>query len=217
MAIWQQPTTQWGFLVVGLLFLTHCTTPPTKPIKREVGYVEKGMASWYGPGFHGKPTASGERYDMHKMTAAHKTLPLGTVVQVQSLSTNRQVTVRINDRGPFIRGRIIDLSYGAAKDLKMIGKGTEPVQLTVLGFQQSAKSLGPFWIQVGSFHDRTQAAALHKRLAEDYTKVRLLSVELPTGTWYRVQVGEFSTEKRAHAVGKQLHNTLGVLPVVVPK
>ena len=217
MTIWQQPSTQWSFLVIGFLVLTDCTTSPPKTIKREVGYVEKGTASWYGPGFHGKPTASGERYDMHKLTAAHKTLPLGTVVQVHSLSTDRQVTVRINDRGPFIRGRIIDLSYKAAKDLRMIGKGTDSVRLTVLGYLKSVKSHGPFWVQVSSFQDRPQAAALRKQLAKEYANVRLLSVELPTGTWYRVQVGEFSSEKSAQSVATQIHNTLGVLPVVVPK
>lgn len=217
MTIWQQPSKQWGLLVVGFLVLTDCTTSPPKTIEREVGYVEKGTASWYGPGFHGKPTASGERYDMHKLTAAHKTLPLETVVQVRSLSTDRQVTVRINDRGPFIQGRIIDLSYRAAKDLRMIGRGTDSVRLTVLGYQESVKSHGPFWIQVSSFHDRTQAATLHKQLAKDYTNVRVLAVELPTGIWYRVQVGEFSTEKSAKTVATRLHNRLGVLPVVFPK
>ena len=104
------------------LVFTNCATPPPKPIDPQIGYAEEGIASWYGPGFHGKLTASGERYDMHQMTAAHKRLPLGTIVKVRRLATGRSVTVKINDRGPFIRGRIIDLSYGAAKALRMVEK-----------------------------------------------------------------------------------------------
>src|SRR5262245_16837444 len=90
-----------------------CRSAPP-PVERfpgyPIGYVERGVASWYGPGFHGDKTANGERYDMHKLTAAHRTLPLGAVATVRSLTTGRQVTVRINDRGPFARGRILDLS-----------------------------------------------------------------------------------------------------------
>ena len=91
-----------------------------------------GIASWYGPSFHGKSSASGEPYDMWAMTAAHRTLPFGTIVQVESLKTGKTVRVRINDRGPFIRGRIIDLSYAAARELSMIGTGTDEVLLTIV-------------------------------------------------------------------------------------
>lgn len=95
-------------------------------------YDEVGIASWYGPGFHGKVTASGEPYDMYAFTAAHKTLPFGTVVRVVDLSTGRSVVVRINDRGPFVPGRIIDLSYAAAEALGMVERGTARVGLVVL-------------------------------------------------------------------------------------
>jgi rare lipoprotein A len=92
---------------------------------------EQGIASWYGPGFYGKRTANGERFKKSEMTAAHKTLPFGTKVRVRSLSTGREVSVRINDRGPFKKGRVIDLSYAAAKKLGILQKGMEKVELVV--------------------------------------------------------------------------------------
>jgi len=97
-----------------------------------VRYDEVGIASWYGPGFHGKTTASGEPYDMYAFTAAHKTLPFGTVVRVVDLATGRSVVVRINDRGPFVAGRIIDLSYAAAEALGILERGIARVGLVVL-------------------------------------------------------------------------------------
>ena len=93
--------------------------------------LERGQASWYGPGFHGRRTASGERYDMYALTAAHKTLPFGTLVRVRSLVTGREVEVRINDRGPFSAGRVIDVSQAAAEALGMLGLGVKNVQLLV--------------------------------------------------------------------------------------
>ena len=92
-----------------------------------IGFVERGVASWYGPGFHGNKTANGERYDMHQLTAAHRTLPLGSIAVVRSLSTDRQVTIRINDRGPFARGRVLDLSFAGAQALGMTGVGTDQI------------------------------------------------------------------------------------------
>ena len=95
-------------------------------------FTEQGTASWYGPNFNGKPTASGEKFNQSAMTAAHKTYPFGTVVRVTNLRNGRSVEVRINDRGPFVKGRIIDLSRGAAKKIDMIQAGTVPVRLDVL-------------------------------------------------------------------------------------
>lgn len=96
------------------------------------GAVERGMATWYGGSLHGGPTASGERFDQNAMTAAHKTLPMGSVVRVTNLKNDRQVTVRINDRGPYARGRIIDVSRAAARVLRMIEDGVVPVVVEVL-------------------------------------------------------------------------------------
>jgi rare lipoprotein A len=96
------------------------------------GYRQKGLASWYGPKFHGRTTASGERYNMFDMTAAHKTLPFGTKVKITNLENGRKVHVRINDRGPFVKGRIIDLSYAAAKELDITRSGVVKVKLEVV-------------------------------------------------------------------------------------
>ncbi len=110
------------------------------PLKKvAAGHLQKGIASWYGPGFHGKKTSSGEKYDMYSMTAAHNVLPMNTLVKVTNLTNNKAVVVRINDRGPFIDDRVIDLSYGAARELGMIGPGTAPVQLAVLDSRDTTK------------------------------------------------------------------------------
>ena len=122
-----------ALLSVGLA--VSCGGPKTPPKVADAGldgYTEKGMASWYGKPYHGRQTASGERYDMHAMTAAHRTLPFGTVVRVTNLDNGRQVEVRINDRGPFKKNRIIDLSYASAKKLDMIGPGVVKVKMVVV-------------------------------------------------------------------------------------
>lgn len=105
-------------------------------LTRHLSYDQVGIASWYGPGFQGKRTSSGEIYDMNAMTAAHKTLPFNTIVKVVDLETGRSVIVRINDRGPFVPGRIIDLSYAAAQELGIVQKGTALVGLKVLKWPQ---------------------------------------------------------------------------------
>ena len=109
--------------------------------------LERGQASWYGPRFHGRRTASGERYDQHALTAAHKTLPFGTMVRVRSLATGKEVDVRVTDRGPFVRGRIIDVSRAAAEALGMMGLGVKQVSLHIVesatpvaGFYRAAKA-----------------------------------------------------------------------------
>ncbi len=114
---------------------------PKQPSNNESGLAtvrpvtsrRKGMASWYGPGFHGRLTANGERYNQNGLTAAHKTLPFGTQVRVTNLNNGRSVIVRINDRGPFVRGRVIDLSRGAASVIGLVNSGVAPVQLEILG------------------------------------------------------------------------------------
>jgi rare lipoprotein A (peptidoglycan hydrolase) len=107
---------------------TYCPVKKIAP-----GYSQSGIASWYGPGFHGKKTASGEVYDMHALTAAHSTLPLQTLVQVTNLMNRKSVLVRVNDRGPFVGERVIDLSFCAAQKLDMVKPGTAPISFTVIG------------------------------------------------------------------------------------
>jgi rare lipoprotein A len=122
-------------LTTGLLLASGCslvTRPTPPPPFPERGQSESGIASWYGPGFHGRTTANGETYDMEAMTAAHRTLAFNTVVRVDNLDNGRSIQVRINDRGPFVDGRIIDLSRRAARELDMLGAGIAQVRVTVV-------------------------------------------------------------------------------------
>lgn len=121
-----------AILMLTFLVLTACMTVPKGDGDYDAGYVERGIASWYGGDFHGRPTANGEIYDQFRLTAAHRLLPLGSVVRVTNAENGRQVEVVINDRGPFIKGRIIDLSYAAAERLGGVGPGTLPVVVEVI-------------------------------------------------------------------------------------
>jgi rare lipoprotein A len=167
---------------------------------------ERGVASWYGPGFHGRATASGERYDMDALTAAHPSLPFGTLVEVVNLDNGRRVTVRINDRGPFEKGRVIDLSRAAARAIGMLGPGTARVELVAVGVAPA----GPraFAVQVGAFRD---ARALSDELAARYPAVTVRSDRV----WHRVQVGSFTSRSAAEALEEELR-TRGYVVVIVP-
>jgi rare lipoprotein A (peptidoglycan hydrolase) len=124
---------RWAVLVIFLVLAAGCSTKAPSTRSQDVKrFKETGVASWYGKPFHGRTTASGERYNMNKMTAAHKTLPFGVTVKVTNLDNGRSVKVRITDRGPFVKGRIIDLSRAAAKKLDMVGPGTARVRIAVV-------------------------------------------------------------------------------------
>lgn len=146
-----------------------------------------GTASWYGPDFHGRPTSNREIYDMYDMTAAHQTLPFGTRVMVTNLNNGRAVEVRINDRGPFVKNRIIDLSYAAARLLDMIGTGTAPVRLDILSEGGRPGQVG-FIIQVGSFTDQGNARALKESLGERFGPVMISRFVLDGRSFYRVRI-----------------------------
>ena len=204
------------FMMVGCVGSYHRTGPVTSE------HPQRGVASWYGPSFHGNLTANGERYDMWALTAAHRTLPFGTRVLVQSVDTGKSVTVRINDRGPFIRGRVIDLSYGAARELAMVGKGTEDVVLTILDSSSSEFSgnlsdgkTENYWVQVGSFATLRQAVSLQEQLANQYSRVRLKTVDLQSGQWHRVQVGAFHSQEKAKIMATELENRFDLDPLVI--
>ena len=133
--------TRWPALALAALVLAGCSTPPERsrpepevmaPSQAPAAELGRGKASWYGPGFHGRRTASGERFDMNELTAAHRTLPFGTRVRVRNVQNGREVVVRINDRGPQIRHRIIDLSRAAAAAIDLLDVGEAPVVLTGL-------------------------------------------------------------------------------------
>src|SRR6185503_7772340 len=173
-----------------------------------VGFVERGVASWYGPGFHGNRTANGERYDMHQLTAAHRTLPLGSIAVVRSMSTGRQVTVRINDRGPFARGRVLDLSLAGAQALMITGVGTGEIELRVIGYQGRTAEMGFLRVQVGSFSDYQNARNLLERAKGFYSGGRIQAIDLPEGKRYRVQIGQFPGEAQAEAAASRLESSL---------
>jgi len=201
-----------AFLFI-ISFVAGCSSPAPKPVYfpgYPVGYIERGMASWYGPGFHGNKTANGERYDMHKLTAAHRTLPLGSIAVVRSATTGKEVTVRINDRGPFAKGRVLDLSYAGAQTLGMVGHGTDQIELRVIGFQGRTAEVGSLRVQIGSFVEHQNAATLLQRAQRIYTGGRIQAVDLPDGRRYRVQIGEFKTEAQAESVARRLEEDLAV-------
>ena len=206
-------------LLLGIVLVWGCADGYHRKIPIQYEKSQRGLASWYGPSFHGKPSASGELYDMWALTAAHRTLPFGTWVQVRSVETGKSVTVRINDRGPFISGRVIDLSYAAARELAMIGRGTEEVVLTILDSRDgSTFAQGPprkYWVQAGAFTTLTQAMTFRQKLAPHYPRVRVKTVELSSGQWHQVQVGTFHSEKQAEAVLKSLKNRFGAAPLLI--
>ena len=195
-------------ILVGTLAACGGPPKPTYFPGYPVGFVERGVASWYGPGFHGNKTANGERYDMHKLTAAHRTLPLGSIAVVRSMSTGRQVTVRINDRGPFARGRVLDLSLAGAQALMMTGAGTGEIELRVIGYQGRTAEMGVLRVQVGSFSDQQNALNLLERAKQHYPGGRIQVVDLPEGKRYRVHIGQFSREAQAEAAASNLESSL---------
>jgi rare lipoprotein A len=163
---------------------------------------EEGIASWYGPGFHGQRTASGEVYDMNQMTAAHRTLPLDTTVRVTHKANGRQATVRVNDRGPFVDDRVIDLSKAAAEVLDMIGTGTAAVSVDVLAIGGGKIGLAldaAFTVQVGAFLDPANAARLKERLSAAHPDTHVASWFNGRETFHRVRSGRGLTMAEAGA------------------
>lgn len=171
--------------------------------KPRVGTVQRGVASWYGEPFHGRATASGEIYDMHAMTAAHRELPLGTVVDVTNLENGLEVRVLVNDRGPFIRGRVLDLSYGAARKLRMVGPGTAKVEIEVVALGGGPSGPGmatKFVVQAGAFREAANARRLHEELKRDHDDVHIVKYQ----GLHRVRLGPFRTSKDAEEARRWL-------------
>ncbi len=173
------------------------------PLPSAEGFAQDGRASWYGNPFHGRKTSNGETYDMHGMTAAHKTLPMNTQLLVKNLDNGREAVVRVNDRGPFVKGRIIDLSYAAAEALGMAENGTAPVHIVALGeaasFRQGAGTVerflphqdfnrGEFFVQIGAFTSRDNARRLVDKMLASGRKTVIQTYEEEGRTFYRVQV-----------------------------
>jgi rare lipoprotein A len=188
-------------LLVGALALGGCRAvgPPLPPEPPPaIGWSQTGIASWYGEPFHGRTTASGEVYDMEAMTAAHRTLPFGTVLRVDNLDNGRTTTLRINDRGPFVGNRILDVSRRGARELDMVGPGTARVRITVTEAPEPRRC----WdVQAGSFSGESNARALRDRLLARGEPAR---IELSPEGLHRVRVGPFETRDGADAAARRL-------------
>jgi rare lipoprotein A len=196
--------------------LVSCAPRGRRP-SGDVVFRQEGIASWYGSKFHGRKTANGERYNMYGISAAHRTLPLGTVVRVTHTGNGRKVTLRINDRGPFVEGRIIDLSYGAARKLGMVRQGIADVVVEAFGSAATPAPLpvpGTFSLQVGSFLVPDNAHELEEALRRDNDTVSIVAFQDNRSTYYRVLVGRFSSQEAARAAGKELQRQ-GYSPFVV--
>ena len=197
-------------LLVTVISLAACSLPPSRipPPVTASRASQTGIASWYGPGFHGKATASGVIYNQHELTAAHQTLPLGTRVLVTNLDNGRSIEVLINDRGPFAKGRIIDLSYAAAETLGMIGPGTIPVRIEVVDSSTEKisviKDSLDYTLQLGSFSVLENARQLRDLVASQFSEVAIVPLNTSTSTFYRVQLGKFSTRSSAEEQARRL-------------
>ncbi len=224
-----------------LLSLAACSTVPEKPvdtgkwtrkpykingkwyrpIDSAYGFEETGIASWYGRDFHGRKTSNGEIYDMYAMTAAHKTLPMGTYVKVTRLDNGRETIVRINDRGPFVKGRIIDLSYRAAETLGMVDEGTAKVRIVALGEAKGNRLVkrdyarGSFFVQVGAFTVRSNAERLKAKLEGLYGKVFLSTFYKEGRLFYRVRIGSLDNLKEAQRLSERIEKDGFGMPFVV--
>ena len=189
------------------------------------GYSERGIASWYGTKFHGKRTSSGEPYDLYAMTAAHKSLPLPTYVEVTNLKNGRSVIVKVNDRGPFHDDRLIDLSYTAAAKLDILPYGTGQVEVRAIDPEQSVTTASltgtvappamahenqTLYLQVGAFSSRDNARRMQADLlSQNIGAVRILEATTDTGTYFKVQVGPLASHMEANRVTQEL-KTLGI-------
>lgn len=182
-------------------------------LPRLVRYLKQGVASWYGPEFHGKKTASGEIYDMYAMTAAHKTLPISSYARVTNLENQRSVIVRINDRGPFHGNRVMDLSYAAAKRLDLHEAGTGAVEIKALAPEQALAQLQNtaekqdknIYLQVGTFGNKKKALSLQNKIVSyNLPQPKILPSTHKGATLYKVQMGPIESPASVHKLNLQL-------------
>ncbi len=191
---------------IASIFLSSCGIVRTTTDTEVRGVVGSGIASWYGPDFHGNLTANGERYDMNELTAAHRTLPFNTVVQVENLENNKSVVVRINDRGPYVGNRIIDLSRRAAEEIDMISSGTASVRLLLIEegdrpvTVQNISSRETFTVQIASFERETDA----REKAKSIRGAEVVPVTIAGQKVYRVYYGSYRNIDAAHRARRQL-------------
>ena len=170
----------------------------------KVLYVETGLASWYGPPYNHRRGSNGQIYDQNALTAAHRTLPLNSVVRVTNVTTGRSVVVRITDRGPFIEGRMLDLSLAAAKAVDVWRAGTAEVKLEVLSTPASITEGGRWCVQIGAFQSEHEARKLADRLQDRYEGAQVIQFTGPTGEWVRIRP-EGDDKRKAEEVASRTH------------
>jgi len=204
---------------LGCLLLSSCAkkhrvtsaapAAPTAPsAPAPMRSIETGLASWYGHPYHGRAAANGEIYDMEKLTAAHRTLPFGTMVRVTNLSNGKTVDVRIIDRGPFVADRIIDLSHAAAEAIEMIGPGVAQVRVDILSLQAITPAENWYAVQAGAFQEKDRAVRLRSSMERDHGTARLVQRKGYPTLW-RVLVGKERTEDAANALAEQIRREVG--------
>jgi rare lipoprotein A len=185
------------------------------PADAKVLYRETGYASWYGPGFQKRRGANGEVFDTEKMTAAHRTLPLNSIVRVTDVKTNVSVLVRITDRGPFVGDRVLDLSRAAARKLSVFQRGTALVRIEVLETPAEIASGGRWCVQIGAFQDKEDASRLKEKLLRRYHTAKVLQFSSPMGgDWLRIRVAD-DEKGRAESVMKETQTQTDVKKFLV--
>ncbi len=189
-----------------------------EPLQSHEGFFQTGIASWYGRDFHGKRTSNGEIYDMHAMTAAHKTLPLGVFVRVQNRNNGNETVVRVNDRGPFVKGRILDLSYAAAQKLGVVQSGTAPVRIEALGYRARDEGgqeiyspvdydAGTYTVQTGSFTVYANAERLAAAMKQNFGFSDIRKTQVNGETFFRVYAGRYASLKIAEAARERFEQS----------
>lgn len=211
------------------------------PQTADRAYRQRGLASWYGRQFHGRPTASGEPYDMYAMTAAHPTLPIPSYVRVRHLGNGREVIVRVNDRGPFVSGRIIDLSYAAAHRLGYIAQGHAEVEIERITHEEiragrwqreaaptpepilvrttppPAASAGGYWVQLGAFRQRDGAESFMGQVGAQVEWLAPLLTIFTEASLHRLQAGPYASRTEASAAAQRIRDALQLVPTVVER
>jgi len=181
--------------------------------ERGVLFRETGTASWYGKEFQGKKTASGEVFDMHGLSASHRTLPLGTVIRVTSLDNFKSVSVKVTNRGPFVKSRILELSYGAAKELGFTAQGTAPVKIETA---EAVYDRARYTVQAAAYTEEESARMLKDRLSKKFELVYIAQLETNIARLYLVRIGSYASEERAEQTASKLMLE-GLEPVVLRK
>ncbi len=215
-------------LITASAFLASCAAreaPPASPVhaapslapavvqEYREAYRETGTASWYGNEFHGRKTASGEIFDMYGISAAHRILPLGTTIRVTNLDNYKSIKVRVNDRGPFARNRVLELSYGAAKELGFVAQGTARVKVEAL---DPVLDPGQYTVQAAVFAEAENARMLKDRLSKKFEVTYIVPFESNVGKFFRVRVGAYASEEKAGLIAGKLMLE-GLEPMVVRK